>query len=86
MRPLERKCDVWPDCQPIFPGREARARSNARDSSFCRQTGSHIILRREEPYARAVVPDHKQIRMGTLRRIISDAGLTVEQFMELLGR
>jgi len=53
---------------------------------FRRQTGSHMILRRAAPYARAVVPDHKQIRSGTLRRIITDAGMTVEQFMQLLGR
>jgi hypothetical protein len=33
-----------------------------------------------------VVPDHKQLRSGTLRRIIADAGLTVEQFVELLQR
>ena len=53
---------------------------------FRRQTGSHMILRRDEPYARAVIPDHKQVRTGTLRRIIADAGLSVEQFMDLLGR
>ncbi len=45
-----------------------------------------MILRRETPYARIVVPDHKQIRTGTLRRIIADAGLTVEQLLRLLGR
>jgi predicted RNA binding protein YcfA (HicA-like mRNA interferase family) len=45
-----------------------------------------MILRRDAPYARAVVPDHKQVRSGTLRRIIADAGITVEQFVELLGR
>ncbi len=45
-----------------------------------------MILRRPQPYARAVVPDHKQIRLGTLRRIIADAGLSVEEFMHLLGR
>ena len=45
-----------------------------------------MILRRDEPYARAVIPDHKQILTGTLRRIIADAGLSVEQFMDLLGR
>jgi len=44
-----------------------------------------MILRRDEPYARAVIPDHKQIRSGTLRKIVSEAGLNVEQFMELLG-
>lgn len=34
----------------------------------------------------SVIPDRKQVRTGTLRRIIADAGLSVEQFMDLLGR
>ncbi len=67
-------------------GRDVRAGLERAGFVFRRQAGSHMILRRDEPYARAVVPDHKQIRSGTLRRIISDAGLTVEQFMRLLGR
>ena len=48
-----------------------------------RQRGSHIVLRRGNPDARVVVPDHKQIRAGTLRQILTEAGLTVEQFLEL---
>jgi len=66
--------------------REVRAALERASFIFRRQTGSHMILRRDEPYARAVVPDHKQVRSGTLRRIITDAGMTVEQFMQLLGR
>ncbi len=67
-------------------GREVRAALERAGFLFRRQTGSHMILRRDQPYSRAIVPDHKQIRVGTLRRIITDAGMTVEQFMELLGR
>jgi predicted RNA binding protein YcfA (HicA-like mRNA interferase family) len=67
-------------------GREVRTALERAGFVFRRQTGSHMILRRDEPYARAVVPDHKQIRSGTLRHIITDAGLTVEQFLQLLGR
>ena len=48
-----------------------------------RQRGSHIVLRRDSPYARVVVPDHKQVRPGTLRQILSEAGMTVEQQFEL---
>lgn len=43
-----------------------------------RQKGSHIILRRDSPYARVVVPDHQQVRLGTLRQILKEAGMTVE--------
>jgi len=67
-------------------GREVRAALERAGFVFRRQSGSHMMLRREQPYARAVVPDHKQIRSGTLRRIIADAGLTVEQFIDLLRR
>jgi predicted RNA binding protein YcfA (HicA-like mRNA interferase family) len=48
-----------------------------------RQRGSHIILRRDSPYARVVVPDHKRIRLGTLRQILNEAGMTVEQLVVL---
>ncbi len=48
-----------------------------------RQKGSHIILRRGDPYARVVVPDHKQIRPGTLRQILHEAGITTEQLLRL---
>jgi predicted RNA binding protein YcfA (HicA-like mRNA interferase family) len=45
-----------------------------------------MVLRRDEPHARVVVPDHKRLRLGTLRRILADAGISVEQLLELLGR
>jgi len=49
------------------------------------QTGSHMILRcREAPHRRLTVPMHKEIAKGTLRTIIRQAGLTVEEFAELL--
>lgn len=50
-----------------------------------RQTGSHIILRdREAPHRRLTVPNHKELAKGTLRAVIRDAGLTVEEFLDLL--
>jgi predicted RNA binding protein YcfA (HicA-like mRNA interferase family) len=67
-------------------GREVRAALERVGFIFRRQTGSHMMLRRDQPYARVIVPDHKQVRSGTLRRIIADSGLTVEQFVELLRR
>lgn len=49
------------------------------------QTGSHMILRqREAPHRRLTIPKHREIAKGTLRAIIRQAGLTVEEFLELL--
>jgi predicted RNA binding protein YcfA (HicA-like mRNA interferase family) len=49
-----------------------------------RQHGSHIILRRDAPFTQVVVPDHKELDTGTLRAILRQAGLSPEQFQELL--
>jgi predicted RNA binding protein YcfA (HicA-like mRNA interferase family) len=49
-----------------------------------RQKGSHIILRRDEPFAEVVVPNHKNLDKGTLRAIIRQAELDVDEFIELL--
>ena len=49
-----------------------------------RQHGSHIILRRDLPYAQVVVPNPDELDRGTLRAIIRSAGLNLEQFIELL--
>jgi hypothetical protein len=38
-----------------------------------RQRGNHIILRRSDPPARVVVPDHKVLRVGTLRSMLNSA-------------
>jgi predicted RNA binding protein YcfA (HicA-like mRNA interferase family) len=49
-----------------------------------RQEGSHLILRRDEPFGQVVVPDHKEVAKGTLRAIIHQTGLSVDEFIELL--
>jgi predicted RNA binding protein YcfA (HicA-like mRNA interferase family) len=67
-------------------GREVRTALERAGFVFRRQRGSHMVLRRQDPYARVIVPDHKTIRVGTLRQILHDAGLTVEEFLGLVGR
>ncbi|WP_414621873.1 type II toxin-antitoxin system HicA family toxin [Calothrix sp. CCY 0018] len=49
-----------------------------------RQEGSHIIMRRDEPFTQVVVPNHSEIAKGTLRAIIRDIELSVEEFVSLL--
>jgi hypothetical protein len=43
-----------------------------------------MILRRVEPFAQVVVPDHRELDRGTLRAILRQAGLSVAEFLELL--
>jgi predicted RNA binding protein YcfA (HicA-like mRNA interferase family) len=49
-----------------------------------RRESSHVILRRDEPFAQVVVPDHQELAKGTLRAIIRDADLSVDEFIALM--
>lgn len=51
------------------------------------QKGSHIILRNiEPPYRRITIPNHPEIAKGTLRAIIRQSGLSLEEFLKLLKK
>ncbi len=43
-----------------------------------------MILRRESPFSQVVVPDHRELDRGTLRAIIRQSGLGLEEFAKLL--
>jgi len=49
-----------------------------------RQRGSHVVMRQiDYPHRRITVPDHDELAKGTLRAIIRQIGLTVDQFNDL---
>lgn len=50
-----------------------------------RQRGSHIVLKGfyKEKKRTVVVPKHKEIAIGTLKGILFQAGLTIEEFSRL---
>ena len=69
---------------PRISGRECVKALEQAGFQFKRQEGSHIILRCADPFAQLVVPDHKELDRGTLRAIIRQSGLSVEEFVKLL--
>jgi predicted RNA binding protein YcfA (HicA-like mRNA interferase family) len=48
------------------------------------QTGSHLILTKIGIRANLTVPLHAELAQGTLRALIRVAGLSVDEFLELL--
>ena len=70
---------------PAISGRECVRALEKANFYFKRQRGSHIVLRRDTPFAQVVVPDHKTLDRGTLRAIIRQAGLSVNEFVGLLA-
>ena len=69
---------------PRISGRECIRALQKAGFYIKRQEGSHIILRRDNPFAQTVVPDHKELDRGTLRAIIRQTGLGVDEFIKFL--
>lgn len=70
---------------PAVSAREAVKAFQKVGYNFDHQTGGHIILRhRDPPHRRLTIPNHPEIAKGTLRTLLRQAGLTVEQFRPLL--
>jgi len=69
---------------PSISGRECVKALAKAGFYFKRQEGSHIILRRDNPFAQLVVPDHKELDRGTLRAIIRQSGISEDEFIRLL--
>jgi len=70
---------------PVVSGRHLVKALAKIGYEFDDQRGSHMFLRhRDPPHRRLTVPDHKEIAKGTLRNILRESGLTVEQLVRLL--
>lgn len=69
---------------PVVSGRDCVHVLEKAGFYVKRQSGSHIIMQRDDPYSMVVVPNHDELDRGTLRAIIRQAGLSVDEFIELL--
>ncbi|MGD9853664.1 MAG: type II toxin-antitoxin system HicA family toxin [Planctomycetaceae bacterium] len=49
-----------------------------------RGKGSHVFLHRADPPAGITVPQTNEVKRGTLRAVIRQAGLSVDEFLNLL--
>lgn len=70
---------------PVISGKQCVNVLNKIGFSVNSQKGSHIILVRKNPKSRISVPNHKELDRGTLRAIIRQANLTVDEFVNLLS-
>ncbi|MBM3926193.1 MAG: type II toxin-antitoxin system HicA family toxin [SAR202 cluster bacterium] len=70
---------------PVLSGREivvAFERAGWRVSR--RAPGSHIVMNKSGARLNVSEPDHREVKVGTLRGLIRKAGMTVEEFLALL--
>ena len=73
---------------PVVSGRETARALKRAGFVVVRQKGSHVMLWHEERNRAVTVPVHgnKELAPGTLAGVLDEAGLTVEEFIRLLGR
>lgn len=70
---------------PVVYGRELARALERCGFHLDRQKGSHMVLRQSvAPFRRVTVPDRSAVAKGTLRAILRQPGLTVEQLVALL--
>ncbi len=69
---------------PVISGKTCIAALKRAGFYEKRQRGSHIILRRDDPFSQVVVPNHKKLDRGTLRAILRQTGFSINEFLELL--
>jgi predicted RNA binding protein YcfA (HicA-like mRNA interferase family) len=55
---------------PVVSGKETVRRLEKADFVFVRQVGSHLMLRGGAPPLTLSVPNHKELKPGTLRNIL----------------
>ena len=48
------------------------------------QRGSHIFLHNLEKNISVVVPDHRELKKGTLNSILKKVGITIEDLREIV--
>lgn len=70
---------------PALPAREIVKALGKAGFKYQRQTGSHLILYSDARHQVLSLPNHDPVKSGTLRALIRQAGMTREQFLELLG-
>lgn len=69
---------------PLVSGTEVVRTLERLGFILLRQKGSHIILRRG--LTGCVVPNHREIKTGTLSGILKQAGVSTEEFIDTLRK
>jgi predicted RNA binding protein YcfA (HicA-like mRNA interferase family) len=69
---------------PVISGFQAVKGFQKAGWVFSRQRGSHVIMLKKGSIVSLSIPQHRELAPGTLRSLIRVAGLTVEEFVELL--
>jgi predicted RNA binding protein YcfA (HicA-like mRNA interferase family) len=69
---------------PLLPARKVINALIRLGYSIDHQKGSHIVLKNTNEQRTIVVPDHDELDRGTLKAILKQAGIDIEDLLSLL--
>lgn len=72
-----------PPSLPIVSGAEAIRALQRLGFVVIRQRGSHVVLRKGSQGC--VVPNHREIKIGTLAGLLKQAGVSVDEFISAIN-
>jgi len=66
---------------PAVSGKQAARAFERAGWVLARQAGSQMIYTKQGQDLVLSIPNHKQLDKGLLRRLVRDAGMTIEEFI-----
>ena len=70
-----------PSPLPVLSGQEVVRVFESFGWRVARQRGSHVVMTKAGEIATLSIPNHREVARGTLRSLIRDANLTVDEFV-----
>ncbi len=72
-----------PPLPPNLSGRRVQEALEKVGFSLAHERGTHMVLRREDPRVRIIVPVHRHLKPALLEHIVEASGLTADEFADL---
>ena len=69
---------------PVISGADAIKAFHGAGWRAARQSGSHVVMVKEGEDVTLSIPLRRELKRGLLRALIRDAGMSVDEFVELL--
>ena len=70
---------------PALSGRDVVRAFERDDWQLVRQSGSHMIMTKAGVAAVLSIPNHRELKRGTLRGLVRKSGLSLQEFLALVS-
>ena len=69
---------------PLLPARKVINAMIRLGYFIDHQKGSHVVLKRNDGQRTVVIPDHNELDRGTLKAILKQSGVEIEELLSVL--